>query len=370
MKKIVLAALAGILFSCNSNGYKISGEIKGVADGTKVFLEKRELSLGVTHIDTAKVENGKFTFEGKTDEPEVHGIRFENVKGGFPVILEDGDIDITVNKDSLSKTKISGTYNNDELMKYNAEINKIQKKLDAFQGNNLATMKAAQQKKDTATINRLKNEYIGITKEFAVKNEEYIQNSPKSFLSVLLIEGMFNQAEPQVEKIKKYYDSLADEVKKTSPGKKIKEKLEKLKTVEIGQKAPEFSGPTPDGKTISLKQSLGKVTIVDFWASWCAPCRKENPNVVALYNEFHSKGLNIIGVSLDKEAAKWKEAIEKDKLTWNHVSNLKFWDEPVAKQYDVQSIPATFILDQNGIIVAKDLSGAELKAKIADLLAK
>ncbi|MBF2707709.1 TlpA family protein disulfide reductase [Flavobacterium soyangense] len=121
---------------------------------------------------------------------------------------------------------------------------------------------------------------------------------------------------------------------------------------------------------ISLKESLGKVTIVDFWASWCAPCRAENPNVVALYKEFHSKGLNIVGVSLDRDAAKWKEAIAKDKLTWIQVSHLKFWDEPIAAQYGVQQIPSTFILDATGKIVAQNLRGVELQAKIMELLSK
>jgi thiol-disulfide isomerase/thioredoxin len=121
---------------------------------------------------------------------------------------------------------------------------------------------------------------------------------------------------------------------------------------------------------VSLKECLGKVTIVDFWASWCGPCREENPNMVAIYNELHSKGLNVVGVSLDKDAQKWKEAIAKDKLVWNQVSNLKFWEEPIAKQYKVESIPATFILDAKGNIVAQDLRGEELKAKIKELLAK
>jgi peroxiredoxin len=132
--------------------------------------------------------------------------------------------------------------------------------------------------------------------------------------------------------------------------------------------APEFSAPNVDGKMVSLKESLGKITIVDFWASWCKPCRAENPNVVALYNEFHAKGLNIIGVSLDRDAAAWKEAITADGLTWTEVSNLKFWQNPIAQKYNVKSIPATFLLDANGKIIAKDLSGEALKSKVASLL--
>ncbi|WP_240976674.1 TlpA family protein disulfide reductase [Flavobacterium rivulicola] len=119
---------------------------------------------------------------------------------------------------------------------------------------------------------------------------------------------------------------------------------------------------------VSLKESLGKVTLIDFWASWCMPCRKENPKVVALYNEFHSKGFNVISVSLDKDADQWKEAIAKDKLTWTQVSNLKEMEDPIAKQYGIELIPTTFLLDASGKIVGIDLPHEELKAKIQALL--
>ena len=119
---------------------------------------------------------------------------------------------------------------------------------------------------------------------------------------------------------------------------------------------------------VSLKQNLGKVTLIDFWASWCAPCREENPNVVALYNEFHGKGLNIISVSLDEDASKWKDAIAKDKLTWMQVSNLKEMKDPIALQYNITQIPTTYLLDASGKIVAIDLYSDRLKSKIKELL--
>lgn len=121
---------------------------------------------------------------------------------------------------------------------------------------------------------------------------------------------------------------------------------------------------------LSLKENLSKVTLIDFWASWCKPCREENPKVVALYNEFHKKGLNIISVSLDKNAEDWKKAIQKDGLTWTQVSNLKEMKDPIAIQYGITQIPTTFLLDSNGTIVAIDLYGESLKTKINELLSK
>jgi peroxiredoxin len=229
-------------------------------------------------------------------------------------------------------------------------------------------MQKARMSNDTVAVNKLLKEYKKFQDEMNNYSKKFIKENPDAYLSVLLLENFLMRQYLTPEEVKSYYNGLSKELAATKSGKKIKTTLDAMTAIVIGKPAPLFSGPTPDGKTVSLKETLGKVTIIDFWASWCGPCRAENPNVVALYNEFHAQGLNIIGVSLDKDAAKWKEAIAKDNLTWAHVSNLKFWEDPIAKQYNVQSIPATFILDAKGTIVAKDLRGDALKAKVKELL--
>lgn len=240
----------------------------------------------------------------------------------------------------------------------------------------MAKMQEAGRNQDTITMNSLRKEYSKFQEEFMKQSEDYVSSHPKAFISALIVDGMFGQMNPDVAKIKKFYNAFDPSVKNTKPGKGIAKKLAELEKAQnasaatgVGSTAPDFSAATPDGKTVSLKESMGKVTLIDFWASWCKPCRAENPNVVALYNEMHAKGFNIIGVSLDKDATAWKDAIAQDKLVWNQISNLKYWDEPIAKTYGIQSIPATFLLDANGKIVAKDLRGDALKAKVSELLA-
>jgi peroxiredoxin len=382
MKRILLLlTVSAVLFSCNKAGvneYIISGTVKGVADGKTVILEKQDETGQLKPIDTVKIKDGKFTIKGSSKEPEIMLLQVEALQGKVPFILENGDIEVIVDKDSIQKSKLSGTFNNDVFSKFNVDVVKFQKdsqkKMTAFQNANMAKMKAAQEAKDTITINKLMKEYQVLQKagmDFYVK---FAEANPKALISALIVDSMLNDPSVDLVRAKKIFASFSPELKKYKPGKSIQSKLDKIAkpiaaAAEVGTIAPDFSAPNPEGKSISLKESLGKVTIIDFWASWCNPCRAENPNVVALYNEFHSKGLNIIGVSLDKDAKKWKEAIAKDKLTWNQVSNLKDFEDPIAVTYGINAIPSTFILDAKGTIVAKDLRGAELKAKVAALLA-
>lgn len=371
MKKIITTiALTAMLVSCNKetkNGYQITGTANGMENGKKVFIQTMDEKNSPTSIDTAVVTNGKFEFKGELEDVDLAFIKFD-MDRSLPFFLENGKINVVYDKDSVFKSNVTGTHNNDLLTEYNRKSNEIGKKLAQFQKENLNKMREAKKANDTVTVNKIMKQHDSFQNKLNVFSESFISNHKDAMLSALLIENFIKQNFLETTKIKEYYSSLTDEVKNSKSGLRVKKLLDAVTSVEIGKKAPDFSAPSPDGKTISLKESLGKVTIIDFWASWCGPCRMENPNVVALYNELHEKGLNIIGVSLDREGTKWKEAIEKDGLVWNHVSNLKFWQDPIAEMYNVKAIPATFILDENGVIIAKDLRGAELKAKVEELL--
>ena len=375
MKKLFFVALtATFLFSCGkkSDGYSVNGTIDSVEDGEQVFIEIPNEEGGIVAIDTAVVKSGKFEFLGKTDEIKIAYIQIGALQWKIPFILENEKITVTAYKDSLQASKTGGSYNNDELTKFNTNFEVLQKKLGQFQQENMTAMMEAQQNNDTETLDKLNNQYKVLEDEIKNYMTSYTSENPKSFVSLMLLSHLASGRDTDIEKLKASADALSPELKSTKIGKELDEKIKSISSTAVGQIAPDFSAPNTEGEMVSLKESMGKVTLIDFWASWCGPCRVENPNVVALYNEFHDKGLNIIGVSLDREdqKEKWLEAIATDKLTWTQVSNLQFWQDPIAKQYSVQSIPATFLLDANGKIVAKNLRGSELKAKVAELLAE
>ncbi|WP_417369226.1 redoxin domain-containing protein [Flavobacterium beibuense] len=385
MKKIlvitltVLAIMSFKGIDLVGNEFKIVGTVSSDFNGQKVFLAKSINDDVMSKLDSTIVKNGKFTFNGVADKPEQRLIYFEEklMDGQIAIYAEKGNITINVNAEDIPKSVVGGTLNNNALAKLNVMLIEVGEKEEAFKNEHMDNFSKAKSEGDTETQNRIIQEYSKLTKENNKNYIAFIEENPNSLICAELFPVILKDQDVKAKDLKPIYDKMGPAPKATEMGQKVETYLNQMlanekamEATEVGKTAPDFSASTPNGKTLSLNQAKGKVTIIDFWASWCGPCRKENPNVVAMYNELHDKGLNIIGVSLDKDDAKWKGAIEKDNLTWQHISNLQGWDEPIAVQYGVTSIPATVILDKNGVIVARNLRGEELKAKVKELLAE
>nr|WP_298789901.1 TlpA disulfide reductase family protein [uncultured Allomuricauda sp.] len=368
MKKIFgFVCAIMLLVSCGSgsDGYTLKGTITGeLAEGAQVFLKTTDSLNQLVELDTANVANGSFSFTGTQTEPKLHYLFLGTNPGNVPFVLENGNIDIKFQKDSLGFASIKGTLQNDLFMNFLQESRKLSDRARSMQND----MRAASQQRDTATVTALREEYIEFQEEVKDFNIDFAKENPNALISALIIGNLMGSKVLPDDEIRAMFEALTPEIKESTPGARLKAQLDKLKTTQIGGVAPEFSAPTPDGATLALSEVKGKVTLIDFWAAWCRPCRMENPNIVSVYNKYHDKGLNIIGVSLDARAEDWKKAIEADGLEWNHISNLKRFQDPIAQLYSINAIPAAFLLDENGVIVAKDLRGPALEAKVAELL--
>lgn len=384
MKKLLTVAIIGLLvFSCKEEkrtDFVINGTAPGVYNGIRVYLKirdyktKREIS-----IDTAIVINEKFSFVSKSEYPELRFLTVDNIPGKLPVIIENNNMSININKDNIASSVITGSSTQKDYENYEKALSLIKKQ-------NKLTL---QNYKNASRVNNLelRDSLLVILKDFREQLTQfpiqYSENNPKKFLSLILIEQEIQKDEDNIKIFKEVFDNLDDDIKNSPKGRKLSVKINTLdqvsirtKQLQIGEIAPNFEAPTPDGDIVSLNQLKGKVTIIDFWAAWCGPCRRENPNVVRIYNQYHDQGLEIIGVSLDGQSRQnepkkaWLEAIEKDNLTWHQVSYLKYFNDPVAQLYSIKSIPAAYILDAEGKIAAKNLRGKALELKVQELLNK
>ena len=359
MRKLLLSIVAAsmTLGACNAqSGYKVTGTVEGLPDG-KVIIA----TINGNKLDTlakADARNGAFEFTGTVSEPPGAYIMAVGQRGAIPFMLENAEITVHVGQQTgLAVTGSEGQKIYDQFMAINMETQqeamKLQQEYQSANG-------------DMEKIQAVQNAYAQLMANAQAKETELIKANPDSYVSTFVIATGMGQME--YEQLKERFNLLGEKAKATAHGKAIAAQIAKLESTAIGQIAPDFTVTTPEGESISLYDIKGKVKLIDFWASWCGPCRGENPHVVEIYKEFHPKGLEIFGVSLDNNKEAWVKAIADDGLIWKHGSDLQGWQSAPAQLYNVTGIPHTVLLDENNKIIAKNLRGEELKQKIAELL--
>ena len=381
MKRILTIAIIGLLFTaCKTEtrtGYLINGNAKDVYNGVRVYLKFVDERGQQVVSDTAIVMDEKFKITGSIDEPSVRFLSVDGAQGELIFMLENSEIDIDINKANLMVSTVKGSETNNDFQKFQDEMAEIRKNSQIT----IVNYRNAVKNNDLKKKDSLHNILEGYSLELANHALAYTKENNDAYFSLNLIGLELNKPKIDIEAYIEAFENLTPRLKDAPKGKEVRKKLDelyeayqKIAHLEIGKVAPNFEAPTPDGTMVNLNDLKGKVTIIDFWAAWCGPCRKENPNVVRVYEKYHEQGLEIIGVSLDGDSRQkdpkkaWLDAIEKDNLTWNHVSNLLYFNDPVAKLYNISSIPATYILDKDGKIAYKNLRGKALQLKVEELL--
>lgn len=365
MKKttyLYVAAIAIGMMACNGSkpGYVITGTVEGGADGDTVYLQEVS-GRQINNLDTAIITNGTFTFEGVQDSTVT---RYVAAGKGNDVLrmdffLENGKINMALTKNNDSAT---GTPNNDAYQEIRNKVNVLSEKVNKIQEAMADTTLTDEQKAaNMEQMGKLDEEYSAIIKEGIKKN---ITNA----VGVNLFKQTFY--EMTVDENDALLQQIPAQFQNDEMIIKIKEMTEKQKKTTAGQKFIDFEMLTPDGKPVKLSDYVGKgkVVLIDFWASWCGPCRREMPSLVETYAKYKGKNFEIVGVSLDEDGAAWKDAIKKMNMTWPQMSDLKGWNCVGAQLYAVNSIPQTILVDGNGTIIARGLHGAELQAKLAEIL--
>lgn len=375
MKKFLGLSLviAGMWMGCDkvassaaADSYVIKGKIEGLKDGPIYLFNPAEQKV----LDTTEVKGGEFSFSGKLAEPELLAIAQQSPISQF--YAENATIEINGKLSDMPGMTITGSKSQDEFKKFqgifkpvNDKYQPIFQQLNTEMQTNGMTTPAGQESQ--RKLEGVQGEFMAIIKD-SIKN--YIKRNPASPLNAFIAVSNFNPNQTMgisAKEMEEVYGLLSEPAKNSKYGKIFTTMLEAEKKW-IGEQAPDFGQNDVNGKEIRLSSYKGKYVLIDFWASWCKPCRGENPNVVRTYNEFKNKNFEILGVSLDQEKGAWVDAIKQDNLTWKHVSDLKGFGNQVAQMFGVSAIPYNFLVDPNGVIIAKNLRSDALRKKLEEVL--
>jgi peroxiredoxin len=362
MKKwTVLIFLLPLLASAQkegNTGFVIQASIEGLADKSVVTLN--DLNNPTDTVAKTEVKNGSFTLKGVIKEPNLYQLNFNAIQKKAVIFLSNDAITIKGNTESIQNLQVSGSTIQKDFSEFQATFNPLFQQLTEM--NQQINARPELQRNDS-----LMKAYMSLLEKIKTSIDQFVLNKRSSPVTpfMLLVTGELEQ-DPAVAE--KRYDLLDEKIKQGYYGKIIKQQIEESKIGAIGTEALVFTQNDTAGKPVSLTSFRGKYVLIDFWASWCKPCRMENPNVVTAFNKFKGKNFTVLGVSLDRTREPWLQAIKDDQLAWTHVSDLKFWNNEAATKYKIQSIPRNYLIDPSGKIIAKDLRGPQLQDKLCELL--
>jgi peroxiredoxin len=371
MKKIITIVLLSspVMVMAQGGKYTIKGKVGALSAPAKVYL--RYSNDGVMVSDSVVPQNGLFRFEGRVENP-VRGSLSVNHTGsgrvvdGLSFYLEKGTIEVG-STDSVKNAVIRGSKLNEDNQRLQAALKAVNDQSRDLNAS-YASLSAEQRKDETvmAGINK-RSEQINQERKAALKM--FIAENPQSVISVDAL-NTYGGFAPEYDDVAPLFQSLTEKVRNSKAGMDYAAKLEKVKLTAVGAVAPLFTQNDVNGQPVSLASFRGKYLLIDFWASWCGPCRAENPNVVKAFEKYKDQNFTILGVSLDQPNAreKWLKAIADDHLDWTQVSDLAYWKNAVAVQYGINAIPQNFLLDKEGKIIAKNIRGEALQKTLEKYL--
>lgn len=369
---LLLAVL--LLVNCSEQQhYTIDGSLGELDSPATIYLLEVEDRTSIL-LDSVVLQKGKFKLKGNTDKLisrllalDENGTGYQQTLPHISLFLEAGVITVENDDSNLHEAVIKGTPNNDAKLLLDEQVSTPLRRMRAELAQKREQASLEMQEND-AFLQELATEEEQIMERYKKLVFDFIYNHPDVMVSLYELGGLADVED--YDKVELLYNNLSDELKQHDLGQQLATRLKTLKSLAIGSPMPEFTLPDTSGNPVSSSDFEGQYLLIDLWAAWCAPCRVENPNLVALYNTYHDKNFNILGVSLDESREDWLAAIQKDGLTWTQVSDLKYWESAAMKHFGISSIPTNYLLDPSGKIIARDLHGQALRNKLEELLAE